>query len=958
MKGNWIINFIEFININVFSYNKKDIEMFKDWIISFGEDESAILLTKEIENLNQEVYSDKTKQWYSWIFEGTRAGISVPLWESAYKGGKNVLYDRTTLEVIKEYYSENLQPVGLNQPADYLGYEIEFLLYLIIEKKDSQKIEKFMKNHFLVLLRGIFENIKKTKCGGYYEAFSKFVLNNIKNLESYDFLGEEYIPKRNLWNHFDFISDEVATENLKEKIINTSGRGNCGGKCVIKAYTAAGCILHLESDTEDEDGAIKACARGRGYRKTFLNSDRLRYPMLRVGERGEGKFRRISWEEAVQIMHKELTRITEKYGVGSRYVNYGGGLKTSVRGDMLTRRLLAMDGGYLGNYHSYSFAGNSNALPYTYGTMNISSSMPTFKKSSLLIIWGYNPVVTQFNYMVFDMLKYHKEKGTPIIVIDPQFSDTAAVFATQWIGIKPGTDAALVAAMAYVLWDENLCDKEFMDKYCIGFDKNHMPEGFEEHESYKDYIYGVRDGIAKTPEWASRITGIDESIIIDLARQYALAKPAAILTGLAPQRRMNGEQTARSILILPCMTGNVGIEGGSAGAGCELSVHKQPSLSAGNNPYGVSIPFFMWTDAVLRGKSMTKKADHIRGRDKLESDVKMIFNISGNALLNQHSNINRTAEILKDTSKCEFIVVSDIFMTPSAQFADLLLPATSLFEEDSLTAPWREGYYLLYGNKVIEPIFEARTEYDWLKELANLLEINNYTDGCHSVRDWHKRLYEDVRKVETELPEFETFAVSGSYKYRENKYQIAFKEQIEDIEKSPFPTESGKIEVFSSKLLEFDEPIEIPPIPKYIPEFDQFEDYEKDNYPLRLIGWHTKRRCHSIHDNNDWMEELEPHRVWINSEDAKERGIMEEDLVEVFNDKGRAHLKAHVTSRIIKGFTCIPEGAWYKPNKDGIDLRGSANMFSTHKPTALGKANPQHSNLVEIKKIENLGEIK
>lgn len=916
--------------------------------------EEFAYLLGEAESKLEELTEQELNRQYSAVFEYTNADILIPVWESAYADNRRILIDETTLAVIREYYARGLTPDDAGQPADYVGYEVDYLLYLLGTAKDFDKAVEFFEVHTLSLLKGIAETILSTDgTGQYYRVLSEIILQYAKiwkderNRNWRTDYGEEALPL-----HFQSISPEQAKEELKENIICTAGRSNCGSKCSIRAYVTAGCITHLESDISDSDSfTVKACVRGRGYRKTFLGTDRLRYPMLRIGERGEGKFKRISWDEALTIIENKLNEITEKYGPGSRYIQYSSGVSTTVRGDAVMKRLLAQSGGYLDKYNSYSSACSGIAVPYTYGTLDTNSTSVSYKKTKLLILWGGNPAVTLYNYRVFDYLKYLKEHNVPIIVIDPQYSDTAAVFATQWIPIRPGTDSALASAMAYVILDKNLQDQRFMDTYCIGFDHEHMPEGCEEQETFRDYIFGVRDGVKKTPEWASEITGIPADVIADLAVRYATAKPAAIVPGLGLQRHSNGEQSVRSITVLPSLTGNVGKEGGSTGARGTLVQHATPKLELPDNPYGASIPSFLWTDAIIRGTEMTEKRDHVRGREKLDSNIKLIFNLAGNTLINQHSDINRTVKILKDTSLCEFIVVSDLFMTPSARFADLLLPGTSLFENDAMTGPWSEGDYLLYSNTVIPPMFESRFEFDWITELGRRMGAENLADGCSNLKDWLKLLYQRLQEKEPELPPFEEFTKHGGYKYKKNKIHIAFKEQIEDPQNHPFPTKSGKIEIFSKDLLAFDDPENIPAIPKYVPAFEGIGDERQKDYPLQLIGWHTKRRCHSVHDNNEWMEEVEPHRVWIHPEDAKPRGITEDSLVQVYNDRGTVEIKAHLSHRIMKGVLCIPQGAWYSPDERGIDVRGSINSLTIARPTPLAKGNPQHSNLVEIRRV-------
>lgn len=739
-----------------------------------------------------------------------------------------------------------------------------------------------------------------------------------------------------------------------EKEYLTSGINNCGGRCIIKAHVVDGEIVKLTTDaSEGKDGVppLCSCTRGKQYIETFLGDNRLKYPMKRVGERGEGKFQRISWKEAVNTITAEWKRIKETYGVGARYVNYATGVSALMKGNLLAKRLLNLDGGFLDSYNSYSTACISTATPYTYGTNLTGNSLEDWVNSKLIILWGHNPVETRFGTAWWH-LKQAKEAGVKIIVVDPRCSDTAKAFADQWIGLKPATDSALMDGMAYTIYTENLHDKVFMDKYCIGFDSVHMPKGYEREESYLSYLLGEKDGVAKTPEWAAKITGVGEETIIKFAREYATSKPAALIQGYGPQRHANGEQNVRSGTMLACMTGNVGISGGWASGMGSVERHKKPSFPVKENPYKAKIPCFLWTDAVIRGSEMTSVDDGVKGAKRLDGNIKMIFNLASNTLLNQHSDINRTIEILQDTSKCEFIVCSDLFMTPSAKFADILLPGTSMFEGENITMPWAYGDYLLYNQKVIEPLHECRFEYDWLCEVAEGLNLKEqFTEGHNNTRDWLKTLYEDLRKKENELPEFEVFASNGGYKYKNNTTVIAFKKQIEDLEHNPFPTPSGKIEIFSESLFKMNKPEEIPAIPKYVASFEGVDDILTKKYPLQLIGWHTKRRTHSTHDSNATLEKIEKQRVWINYKDAESRNIKDNDLVEIWNDRGVIHIPAFVTDRIVEGVIAVSQGAWYTPNSEGIDQRGSINVLTTSKPTPLAKGNPQHSNLVQIKLV-------
>lgn len=573
------------------------------------------------------------------------------------------------------------------------------------------------------------------------------------------------------------------------KIIPTTGRNNCGGRCIIYAHVRDGIIEKLSTETAgtpEHPVPLCACARGLNYHKTFLGEDRLRWPMKRTGERGEGKFSRISWEEALDILTSEYIRIRDTYGPGSRYVNDGCGISAVMRGDRIMRRLLALDGGYLGSYNSYSSACIRNATDITYGTSETGTHPSDWLNSQLIILWGHNPAETRFDSSSMFYLKKAKAAGIPVIVIDPRKNDTVLALDAQWIPIRPATDSALADAMAYFIIKEGLQDQGFLDTCCLGFDAAHMPEGVDPSLNCLSYLMGENDGIPKTPEWGETITGIPADTIRELAIRYATTKPAAIIQGYGAQRNAYGEQSARGVILLTCLTGNVGISGGSAAGSGDCSTHKLPKFPVPDNPYNRELPVFLWTDAIDHGKEMNEY-DGIRTCDQgifddpkdiaLDSNIKMIFNLASNTLINQHGDINRTAKLLKDTSKCEFIVCSDLFMTASAKFADLLLPGISMFEEENITKPWKFTEFLGFNNKVIEPLYECKTEYEWIRELAKRIGLEEeFTEG-RDYSQWMSYIYEDLRTSEPELPEYDEFREKGIYKFEEGHYPISFEKK-------------------------------------------------------------------------------------------------------------------------------------------------------------------------------------
>lgn len=748
---------------------------------------------------------------------------------------------------------------------------------------------------------------------------------------------------------------KVTSEQKTEKIISTCSVNNCGGRCVIKAHVKDGLVVRVSTDTQESGDLstppLRACVRGRNYRSMLYHPDRLKYPMKRVGKRGEGKFKRISWDEAVETIASEVKRIGDKYGPESRYVNYASGQSGSLySGRSSARKLLSLTGGFLNYRNDYSVGAGNVATPYTYGTANSGNSFDSLLYSKYIILWGQNPSEMIFSTPYREYLMQAKKNGAKIVVIDPRYTDTAIAFADEWIPILPTTDNALMDAMGYVIITEKLQDQAFLDKYCLGFDGDHMPDGVAKEESLKSYLLGEKDGIAKTPEWAEKICRVPAEKIREIARNYATMKPAALIQGFGPQRHAFGEQIMRGGPQLACLTGNVGKLGGwAAGTGYWNRSNIVMPFTY-ENPVKASIPCFLWTKAVEKGTEMTA-ADGLEGTDKLTTNIKLIFNMAGNMLLNQHSDINKTSKLLEDESKVEFIVASDIFMTPSARYADILLPGTTFFERWDIGMPWCFGDYVILGEKTLDPLYECRDEYDVFAEVADKLGVKDkFTEG-RTILDLVKESVERTRKeLDPNFPTFEEFRKKGVHHFKFDEPLIGFKAQIDDLEKNPFETPSGKIELFSKSLWDMNQREEIPAIAKYIPAWEGPEDPLIGKYPLQLIGWHYKRRCHSTYDNQKWLEEAAKQEMWLNPADAEKRGIKSGDRVQVYNDRGSLFIDVSVTTRITPGVAGIPQGAWFTPDKNGIDQRGSLNVLTSQRPTALAKANPQHTNLVEVKK--------
>jgi anaerobic dimethyl sulfoxide reductase subunit A len=440
----------------------------------------------------------------------------------------------------------------------------------------------------------------------------------------------------------------------------------------------------------------------------------------------------------------------------------------------------------------------------------------------------------------------------------------------------------------------------------------------------------------------------------------------------------------RAGCVLAAITGNVGLPGGWA-SGLGLQAPDGGGLwtvfPIGENPVKAEIPVFLWTEACLRGKSMTA-ADGVRGTRQLDNDIKLIYAVATNCLINQHADINRTAGILRDETKVEFIVVQDNFLTSSARFADIVLPACTQFETWGVEDSWKYGDEVILQPKLVEPPGECKSDYRICAELAQRLGIGStFTEG-RDEKAWVEYCLDEFRRIRfPELPSLDQFIDQnlGAWTRPATHPAIAFADFRRDPDNFPLKTPSGKIEIFSKQLYDLGNPVEIPAVPKYIQEWEhpfeeepikfssELEKQAKSQstrimstdpdgstqgvFPLQALGHHTLHRAHSTHDNNDWLEEAFPQRVFINPLDASYRGIQEGNQVKVYNARGSLVLPCRITLRIMPGVVDIPEGAGYEPEQDGVDHGGNVNVLTSHRWTPFAFGTAQHTIMVEIEKF-------
>jgi anaerobic dimethyl sulfoxide reductase subunit A len=327
-------------------------------------------------------------------------------------------------------------------------------------------------------------------------------------------------------------------------------------------------------------------------------------------------------------------------------------------------------------------------------------------------------------------------------------------------------------------------------------------------------------------------------------------------------------------------------------------------------------------------------------------DIKLLYVVCANPL-NQYPNVNKGVQALK---KPEFIVVHEQFMTATARFADIVLPASTHWERSDLMLPWLGGTYFFFTDKVIEPLYETKSDLQMCIELAPRLGLHDYSNK--SEEDWLKEIvlsYPDTSEV---ISDYEARKKREIHYFKVVEPLVAFEKEIKNPAQFHFPTPSGKIEIFSPLLAELNTP-NIPPIPKFIPTWEGIQDSLSQVYPFQLITYHFKTRAHSSFQSASWLGELEPDWLWVNVSDAKEKGINEGDRVRVFNDRGEIQLCARVTHRIMPGVVAVGEGAWPCPDERGVDLGACANVLTQDRPSPAG-ALASNTCLVNVKKLETI----
>ncbi|ENP7576801.1 trimethylamine-N-oxide reductase TorA [Vibrio sp. Vb2535] len=703
-----------------------------------------------------------------------------------------------------------------------------------------------------------------------------------------------------------------------------------------------------------------------GIKGIIYSPSRVRYPMVRLDwlkkhkysadTRGNNRFIRVTWDEALDLFYRELERIQKDYGPWALHAGQTGWNQTGSFNNCTAhmQRAVGMHGNFITKVGDYSTGAGQTIMPYVLGSTEVyaqgTSWSEILENSDNIVLWANDPVKnlqvgwnceTHESFKYLAQLKEKVAKGEiNVLSVDPVKNKTQRYLENDHLYINPLTDVAFMLAVAHVLYNENLYDKKFIDTYCLGF------------EEFIQYVQGkTKDKVEKTPEWAAAICGVKADKIREFARMLVSGR-TQILMGWCIQRQEHGEQPYWAAAVVAAMVGQIGLPGGGISYGHHYSSIGVPStgfagpggfprnLDQGMKPkwdnndfngYSRTIPVARWIDCLLEPG---KEINYNGGKVKLP-DFKMMV-ISGCNPWHHHQDRNRMKKAFR---KLQTVVTIEFAWTATCRFSDIVLPACTQWERNDIDV---YGSYsnkgLIAMHRLVDPLFQSKPDFQIMSELTQRFgRREEYTRGM-SEMEWIESLYNDCKKANEgkfEMPEFNEFWEKSVLDFGEGKPWVRHADFRKDPELNPLGTPSGFIEITSRK------------IGRYGYEHCQehpmwFEKSERshggpgsDKYPFWLQSCHPDKRLHSqMCESEEFratyaVQGREP--VYINPADAKAKGIKDGDLVRVFNGRGQLLAGAVLTDSYPRGVIRIEEGAWYGPlnEKEGaICTYGDPNTLT------------------------------
>jgi len=708
----------------------------------------------------------------------------------------------------------------------------------------------------------------------------------------------------------------MVSSTSEKSVVYGACPHDCPDTCSMLITVENGRAVKVEGHPDHPYTRGTLCGKVSDYLDRVYSPDRILYPMRRVGQKGSGQFERISWDAALDEITSRFKQIINDYGseaiMPSSYLGHEGLLNGLTVGDAFFNRL-----GSTIAERTFCISCTSTAYLMTYGPTH-GTDPDTFSHSQYIILWGCNALST--NVHLWPFIKEARKNGARLVVIDPVRTRTAQ--QADWhIPIRPGTDGALALGMMNVIINENLIDADYVENYTVGYE--------ELKQRVNEY----------PPEQVSEITGIPVEDILTLAREYATTQPSVIRIGVALEKQAGGGQGVRAISCLPGLVGAWRHLGGGM-----LQAPMWPFPIRGEV---VHRPNFIKPGTRVVNQWQLGRA--LTGELALDPPIKALFVYNCNPVTQSAEQDKIVAGLAREDL---FTVVSEQFMTDTADYADIVLPSTTQVENLDLMFSWGHTYVTL-NVPAIAPLGEAVPNTELFRRLAARM---GFEDECFKLSD--EELAMEV--LDWSAPVMQNMDMDLLKQQGYAKLDINLVPHAE----GNFPTPSGKCEFLSSMKVDSNyvvpvfrqgyeeyspgEPID--PLPTYTPQRESAQSNPElaNRYPLSLLSAKPHQFINSCFANLPKHLKLqgEP-KVIINPEDALKRGIVEGQIVKVFNDRGAFQVPAKVSDITRPGVVVAPLGYWRKLSHAGNTINAAtAATFAD-----MGHAAAVGDSLVEVASV-------
>ena len=761
----------------------------------------------------------------------------------------------------------------------------------------------------------------------------------------------------------DWLAPTEAHAEPQEHVAYTYHQAHCRGHCMLKCTVRDGRLCLIQPNDKAKEGLQTVCLKGLAEIQHVYSAERIQTPLKRVGERGANEFVAISWDEATRMFAENVQKCWDAYGKESVFVSVAMESEVASEfGKLLSASMDTVGGIDVGYANGLAplYGGAKRSGPL--GAVTAFNGVADWKNTKTLLFVGMNFIESSLTQTkpFFDA----KDAGMHAISIDPHYSTTATK-CDEWIPIEPGTDAALFLGMLTSVLDNGWYDEAYVSAHTslpllVAEDGTLVRDHAEDPANPEDGIanpFLVWDGAASEARpadevdapalegtftvngkacttvlsllkknqqsydvaWASKTTGIPADVIESLAERYATGGPACIAVGYGGNDKYgNADIAGHAAGMLAAITGNIGRQGGGIG---------YAGFGYGSAPLGA------WPlDADMKPSTLTVPAFEL---PYVDSPIKCFIGV-GDQIQQRFADLNKLDEWVQGL---DFIVYADVYHSTGAQYADLVLPICSRFESDEALGGVRSNKgQVMLRQQVLEPLFESKTDFAFEREVARALGIDGSLPASNEERIAH--MLNTATNPKVKGITLEALQNNQGVLPYQGPNAIPFADQ-------KFPTPSGRLEVYYPDMLKFDQAL-----PVYEgPEETGADSKLREKFPLQLCQMRTRFHIHNQFCDAEWIRQYHTTALHMNPADMAQRGLVDGDTVEAFNDRGSFSCPVVGDESIRPGSARIFEGEWTKFMTAG-NIQNVTNPGISDRGRALlnGPVIPYNDTLVEVKK--------